>query len=286
MNPPRLLDPIISSQGKFYQVPQILPPLDPDPDSNGKPSDHMMIVFTPISVINNKCSKKTKKITFRPINELGLQKMSEWLEKECWKQVLNEKCANAKAEILQNLLLSTCNEFFPEKCRIISSNDQPYFTHKLSKLRRKKVREYNKHRRSSRWEHLEQIYQMELSKAKKNFYIKRIKSLRKSKPGKWYSEFKKLTNFDQLKTEEMIVESIKDLPVTEQAECIADKFSEVANEYNKLETGDIEIPEFGEEDISQFTETDVETVLSELDPNKSNVNADIPAKLPFSRWKL
>ena len=55
--------------------------------------------------------------------------------------------------------------------------------------------------------------------------------------------------------------------------------SEVANEYKKLVTADIEIPEFGEEKIPQFTETDVETVLSELDPNKSNVNADIPAKL-------
>ena len=286
MNPPRLLDPIISTLGRFYQVPEVLPPLDADPDSNGKPSDHMMVVFTPITALNNRCAKMTKKITFRPLNENGMQKMKEWLENECWTQITNEKCANSKAEMLQNLFLSKCNEYFPEKTRIISSNDQPYFSHKLTKLRRKKNREYKSHRRSTRWISLEKIYQMELSKAKKMFYRKRIKALRKAKPGKWYSELKKLTNFDQLKNEVMEVESIKDLPASEQAELIADNFSKVANEYDKLKTEDINIPEFSVEDIPQFSESDVELVLSEMDPNKSNVKGDIPVKLlkNFSKY--
>ena len=58
LNPPRLLDPIITTLGRYYQIPEILPPLDNDPDCDGKPSDHMMVIFTPISVINNKCVKK------------------------------------------------------------------------------------------------------------------------------------------------------------------------------------------------------------------------------------
>ena len=32
MNPPRILDPIITTLSAFYQIPQCLPPLDPDPD--------------------------------------------------------------------------------------------------------------------------------------------------------------------------------------------------------------------------------------------------------------
>ena len=82
LNPPRILDPIITTLSSFYQVPVCLPPLDSDPDLDGKPSDHMMVVMSPISVINNKPARITKKIVFRPITDSGLQKMQLWLEKE------------------------------------------------------------------------------------------------------------------------------------------------------------------------------------------------------------
>ena len=279
MNPPRLLDPIITTLSRFYQVPQVLPPLDSDPDCNGKPSDHMMVVMTPITGFDSGQSRKTRNINFRPISEQGLQKMKEWLEKETWEEIFSENCANKKAEILQCVLVDKYDEYFPEKTRSISSQDQPFFTHKLSKLKRKKTREYNKHRRSSKWDLLEEIYQNELSNSKKGFYRKTIRKLRKSNPGKWYSELKKLTNFDQQKADEIVVESLKDLPASEQAELIADKFAEVANEYDKLKKEDINVPDFCQEEIPQFTENDVESALDEMDINKSNVKGDISVKL-------
>ena len=279
LNPPRLLDPIITTLAKYYQVPQVLPPLDPDPDCNGKPSDHMMVVFTPIDAINNKPVKKLKQIKFRPLTEAGMEKMQEWLKNESWAQVLDQDCVNLKANTLQNTLISKYYECFPEKVRIVSNNDQPFYTNKLKELRRKKVREFQKHRRSDKWEKLENFYQKELLKSKRNFSTKRIKALRKGKPGKWYAELKKLTNFDQMKTEEIIVDDIKDFTDLEQAEKIADQFSKVANEYDPLKTEDINIPYFSEEEIPQFNEQDVESVLNELDTNKSNVNGDFPAKL-------
>ena len=85
-------------------------------------------------------------------------------------------------------------------------------------------------------------YEVELDKAKKGFYRKEIKKLRKVKPKHWYREFKKLTSFDQLKSEEIDVEEIKDLPSKEQAELIADNFAAISQEYDKLETDDIQIP--------------------------------------------
>ena len=191
----------------------------------------------------------------------------------------NEPCASLKAENLQNILVSKVNEYFPEKTRIISCNDQPFFSYKLKILKRKKAREYNKHRRSMKYKKLEELYQQELSKSKRSFYQKQISRLRKSKPGKWYVELKKLTNFDQFHTEKMIVEKIKHLTDSEQAELIADKFSEVANEYEELKNEDIEVPPFSENEIPQFSEKEVYKVLSEIDTNKSNVNSDVPAKL-------
>ena len=90
---------------------------------------------------------------------------------------------------------------------------------------------------------------------------------------------KKITSFDQQKTENISVESIKDLPVLEQAEQIADKFAQVSQEYEKLKTEDIKIPIFSEKEIPQFTEDEVRIILSQMDTNKSTVNGDIPAAI-------
>ena len=58
-----------------------------------------------------------------------------------------------------------------------------------------------------------------------------------------------MTTFDQQKTENITVENIKDLPVPEQAELIADTFARVSQEYEKLKDDDIEIPEFTDYEI-------------------------------------
>ena len=155
----------------------------------------------------------------------------------------------------------------------------PFFTNKLMQLKRKKGREYVKHRRSQKWKNLNTLYSQELRKAKKNFYKKKIQHLRKAKPGKWYSELKKLTSLDQQVSENIEVESIKDLPDIEQAEQIANKFAEVSQEYEKLNEKDIKIPTFSDNDIPQFTENEVRNILSQIDANKTNVNDDFPAKL-------
>ena len=63
LNPPRILDPIITTLSSFYQVPVWLGPLDPDPDMNGKPYDHLMVVMTPISVLYNRPARIKKKLT-------------------------------------------------------------------------------------------------------------------------------------------------------------------------------------------------------------------------------
>ena len=133
MNPPRLLDPIITTLSKFYQTPKCLPPLDPDPDCDGKPSDHLMVLMIPISVTNNKPARIIRKVTFRPFSKLGLLKMQQWLEKEDWAKVTQEESAHSKAEVLQNLLMSKYQEFFPEKIRNISSDNQPFYNDKLSR---------------------------------------------------------------------------------------------------------------------------------------------------------
>ena len=70
-----------------------------------------------------------------------------------------------------------------------------------------------------------------------------------------------------------------DLTSQEQAEVIAEKFAEISQEYDKLKSKDIDVPEFKEEDIPKVTEAQVEEALANMDTNKSTVEGDIPAKV-------
>ena len=54
MNPPSILDPIITTLGAWYQTPICLPALDADPGTGGEPSDHLIPLMRPINMINNK----------------------------------------------------------------------------------------------------------------------------------------------------------------------------------------------------------------------------------------
>ena len=52
MNPPKILDPVITTLSVYYQRPVCLEPLDADPDKKGKKADHKIVVVKPISTIN------------------------------------------------------------------------------------------------------------------------------------------------------------------------------------------------------------------------------------------
>ena len=126
---------------------------------------------------------------------------------------------------------------------------------------------------------MDDIYEMELKNAKENFYKIKIRNLRRSNPRNWHRELKKITNYDKKKSENLEVEEIKDLPEKEQAEKIADRFSAVSQEYEKLRNEDIEVPPFSTEQIPKFEEHEVQEVLEKMDTNKSDVQGDIPAKI-------
>ena len=121
-----------------------------------------MVIMEPVSVIDNLPARTKKEIVYRPFNEERLQQMWQWIIKENWVSVACEKSAHGKAVALQQMLLGKYKEYFPEKKRVISSDDQPFFSEKLSMLRRRKGREYRKHRKSSKWKCMNKIYEEEL----------------------------------------------------------------------------------------------------------------------------
>ena len=72
LNPPALLDPIQTTLSNYYQVPQCLDPLDPDPDKNGKKSDHRIVLAKPVNIINNRSARRFREVKVRPFPRSGM----------------------------------------------------------------------------------------------------------------------------------------------------------------------------------------------------------------------
>ena len=141
--------------------------------STGKPSDHSLALMKPISVQNNKSCRTIKEITYRPITDIGLQQMQDWFQKERLPESSQDMDVHELASSLMASLQAKTNEFSPIITIKISSDSQPYFSNKLASLRRKKFREYHRHRRSKKRQILDLEYKNKLHSAKKFFYIKK-----------------------------------------------------------------------------------------------------------------
>ena len=278
LNPPAILDPILTTLSNYYQVPLCLDPLDPDPDKNGKASDHKIVLVKPITVINNRSARKFREIKVRPFTDSGMEKMRNWFMEQSWDQVFKEESANEKANIFQQLLLKALDDFFPEKIRRICNEDQVWITHKLKLLDRKRKRVFHKERRSEKWKSLNKLFKQEIKSAKSQFYRKTVADLKQKSPGQWYSSLKRITSMDQ-QDDQINVDEISNLTDQEQAEKIADKFSSLPNQYEALKKGDITVPPFCEEEVPQFHPGRVWQLLSQLKTNKATVVGDFPAKL-------
>ena len=279
MNPPALLDPIITTMTKFYQEPICLEPLDVDEDKIGSKSDHKIVVVRPINSINNKCARQTKQIIVRPFPESGLKRMKTWFMERTWEDVYSLESAHEKAELFQNILLQKLDEIFPEKISKINSDDQPWISNKLKRMDRRRKRIFRRERKSEKWKNLDKLFKKEMKTSKAKFYQQSVADLKIAKPSKWFSCLKKLTSHDQHKSEQINIDQINHLSDQQQAELIAEQFSSIQNEYEEIRKDDIKIPQYSENDVPQFHPSQVWLALSRIATNKSGVSGDFPAKL-------
>ena len=270
-----ILDNIITDMHKWYQNPECLPPISAD-KGQGKPSDHLTVIFEPISVINNLPLRRKRNITSRPITESGLNMFSMWLEEQNWECIENTHSVNAQTNLLLKTLTDQVNSFFPLKSSTHTTDDSPWCNDKVKRIKIIKCREYRKHRMSKKWADLDLKYKSVLGEAKEKYYTNIVKDLKISKPSQWYSKLKRMCSYDQEKYEPIICDEISELTDIEQAEQIAEHFVKPRNRYDALRKCDINFPSFDEATIPQFSQKQVEKALKELDTKKSVPPGDIP----------
>ena len=183
MNPPRMLDPILTTMSKFYQPPVCIPPLDPDPDSNGSPADHLMVEMHPICTLNNRPARTKRKVRIRPLPESGLDLFGDWIKQQSWNGVYAAETIHEKAKIFQTELLKALNKYLPEKITTFSSDDQQWMTPQLKQLDRRGRREFRKHRKSKKWNLLNSKFEEKSEIAKASYYKNMIRGFENIQPG-------------------------------------------------------------------------------------------------------
>ena len=279
LNPPRILDTILSTLGLWYQVPVCLPPLQADPGSGGATADHLIPIWKPINTMNNKPSRVNRRVKVRPLPESALLLILTKLNLHDWRNIYNAETAHEKAKLFHKEVMEIVDETAPEKHRNISSDDQPWFDEILKKLDRRRRREFNKNRRSKKYQSLQKEYNSKCSSAKKKFFVSMIRKVREANPGQWYSLLKRISKYDQEKTEQLQIEEINHMTDEEQVEAIAEHFNTTSRMYEEVKTEDINTPEINPESIPQFSVNQIKSYIDKIKTNKSTIPGDIPAKV-------
>ena len=135
--------------------------------------------------------------------------MKVFLIEETWEKVKEAKTSHDKASIFQNILLDQLNKCFPEKTRSFSNDDQPWITHRLKVLDRKRKRIYRRERRSEKWKNMNKQFKIEVKHEKAKFYKTKIQDLKQKKPGQWYSWLKRVSTNDQTRDQMNIGTSVR-----------------------------------------------------------------------------
>ena len=280
LNPPVILDPIITTMKKLYQPPVTKPPLNNDEDKQGKPSDHLVVVMYPINAQLGCPPRQTRIVECRPLPQSGINKMGEWIQKQTWNEIYQCNNANQKAEMLQSMLLRKLDEFLPVKSTKFTSDDKPWATYQIKELDRKAKREFFKNHKSRKWTKLSEDLDAKCSTAKENYYQNMVKDLKESNQNQWYSKVNRMGGIPDSRTGNIFVEELEGISDKDQAEMIAEHYSSVSNEYKALEKKDIPHELYKTNEKAPKIEAyEMYLKIEKMSTKKACVKGDIPMKV-------
>ena len=93
----------------------------------------------------------------------------------------------------------------------------------------------------------------------------------------WYSKLKRISSYNSHLLEPTQVSDISEHSDKDQAELIANKFSQISQEYDALNTCDIKVPPFTKESIPHISQVKVKHTLKHMKTKISTIPGDIPA---------
>ena len=272
------LEILLTDLHTLYHPPTTLPPLQVDSNKKGKDSDHDVVLFAPVQNLNYRQERIKKTIRIRPVLESQVLKFEKDLANHPWQEVLENQTADKQAEIFHSFLRKKLDFYFPEKTVKISSLDKKWFSPTLKQLHRKMQREFHKKRNSQKYKTLKAKFKKMKRTAIKVFYDDFLSELKSTNPGKWYAMAKRIGAVDQMREDQVNVESLSNLSNLEAAQKIAEHFAAISNEYLPIDNSQLPcyLPALPPPTVEEH---DVYLRLSRLKKTKSTLPIDIPEKI-------
>ena len=279
LNPDAILDPIITTLWRYYQEPVTKPPIKPNEGSNGKPSDHLVVLMLPLLSTLDMKPRSYRIVQTRPINQSGIDSFGRWITGYNWHSVYRCTDVHMKAELLQDILMCKYHECFPLKTLKLCEDDDPWVTNKIKELDRLQKREFYKNQSSEKWKRLNEQYLKKCSEEKQKYAERIVSDLKTSNPSKWYSKLKRMSGQD--KNDDAInVTELDGIYDKLQAEVIADHYAEVSNQFEPIQREDFK--EYL--DLTKFSPITVEPgkimkIIEKINKKAATIEGDLPARI-------
>ena len=179
-----ILDIIIMNLSGLYKSPVVVPPLQPDDPTKAKPSDHSVPVCVPHTDRYKPAERSYKTITYRPLPDSSVRKFGAWIVTEDWASVSDQMSPSEQVVMFESLVNQKLNYFCPQKEMKLSSQDKVFITSELKKIKRQKMREYEKRGKTDKYKKLSNLFNTKYKTEAQKFLEKNVAQLRDSKPGK------------------------------------------------------------------------------------------------------
>ena len=236
-----ILDIILINIPQFYNAPIIVPPVPCDNPADGVPSDHSVPVCVPHSDRNNPPVRRFKTVTYRPLPDSAVRQFGSWITSESFSQIKDDLPPSLHAKSLESILLANLDKYCPQKTMRVGPQDKPWMNSELKVISRRKMREWNKHGKYSKYVELESKFNHKYEAAAKKYMENKVEALKESQPGKAYSVFKSMgaQPGDCKDNHTFTLPNHAYLSDQENADAIAEHFAGISREYLPLDLGSL-----------------------------------------------
>ena len=280
LKPEAILDPIITTLWKYYQQPVTKPPINPNVNGKGKPSDHLIVLMKPLSSVLDIQPRNYYFVKTRPITQSGTDKFGRWIIGHNWQDLY--KCVNVqdKAEMLQKTVVQKYDEYFPMKIRKFSTDDEPWVTERIKQLDRSRKREFYKNHQSKKWQNLNDEFLDKCCEEKEKYFENIVADLKTSNPSKWYSKLKRMSGQGRESESEINVAELDGIYDKLQAEIIADHYAQISNQYEPIKSEDFQ-EYLDQKQISPviIEPEKIVKIISKMNHKAATLDGDLPIKL-------
>ena len=282
------LDVFLSNLGCFYASSVVVPPLLPDDPTSGKPGDHSVPVLYPLDNHNIQTKEEYSERTTRPLPDSGVRLFGTMMINQDWDEVKDDDTTTQQDEALQSLLTRMLDDSCPTKTVRLRLTDKPFITRELKILDRQRKRAYRQVGKSQKYLLLNDRYERKLKAAAQNYLDKNVRAIKESDPGKAYSILKRL-GAQPGETDACCFE-VKEhcdlgLTASEAADRIAQKFSEISQEFPPLKVENLpsrvfhKIQNSKNQQKPMISQRLVEDKIDKANNTKGGVPGDLPVKL-------